>query len=120
MAAWNGAALAQSDIAFEAYSQATYTRQQKPACAALYTRPNRLLPQRDTGYTFTSTIFLGARAGDAELYFNPEFVSGAALSGLHGLGGFTNGENQRGTGSEIRGYRARAFVRHVWNLSGEL
>jgi len=120
IAAWNGAALAQSDIAFEAHAQATYIRQQKPAFDAPYSGANSLLPQREKGYTFTSTIFLGARAGDTEFYFNPEFVSGAALSGLHGLGGFTNGENQRGTGSEIRGYRARAFVRHVWNLSGEL
>ncbi len=120
LAACSYAALARSDPAFEAHAQATYIRQYKPSFLASYTGPNSLLPERERGWTFTSTIFLGARAGDTEFYFNPEFVSGVALSELHGLGGFTNGENQRGTGAQIRGYRARAFVRHAWNLSGEL
>ena len=115
--AWS-AALAQSDPAFEVHAQATYVRQQKPAFDAAYSGTNSLQPQREKGYTFTSTIFLAARAGDTEFYFNPEFVSGVPLSDLHGLGGMTNGENQRGTGSEIGGYRARAFVRHTWNLGG--
>jgi hypothetical protein len=118
LAAWSRAVLAQSDPAFEVHAQTTYIRQQKPAFDAPYSGTNSLLPQREKGYTFTATIFLAARAGDTEFYFNPEFVSGVPLSDLHGLGGMTNGENQRGTGSEIRGYRARAFVRHTWNVGG--
>ena len=105
---------------FEVHAQATYVRQFKPSFEAPYTGPKSLLPQREYGYSFTGTIFIGARLGnDWEAYFNPEFVQGSALSELQGLGGFTNGENQRTAKGEIQGYSARAFVRKTWNLSGE-
>ena len=105
---------------FEVHAQATYVRQLKPSFEAPYTGPKSLLPQREYGYSFTGTIFIGARLGNGwEAYFNPEFVQGSALSELQGLGGFTNGENQRTAKGEIHGYSARAFVRKTWNLSGE-
>lgn len=106
------------ESAVEAHAQATYIRQLKPAMPAAYSGTNSLRPAREWGYTFTSTLFLGARLGETELYFNPEFVQGVPLSGLHGLGGFTNGEQQRTAGPEISGYRARLFARHTWNLGG--
>src|SRR5436190_2232575 len=80
---------------------------------APYSGTNSLLSRRELSYTFTSTLFLGARLGDTELYFNPEFVQGVPFSGLHGLGGFSNGEAQRGAGPQLRGYRARLFARHT-------
>jgi high affinity Mn2+ porin len=111
-------ALAQEEAAFEVHGQATYIRQYKPSFPASYTGPNSLRPERERGYTLTSTVFLGARLGDTELYLNPEFVAGVPLSELHGLGGFTDGENQRGAGERIRSYRARLFLRQTWNLGG--
>jgi high affinity Mn2+ porin len=109
-----------ADSGFEVHSQVTYLRQFKPAFDAPYTGPKSLLPEREYGYSFTATIFLGARFGNGwEAYFNPEFVQGRALSELQGLGGFTNGENQRTSKGDIQGYRARAYVRKVWNLGGE-
>src|SRR6266446_4023513 len=83
---------------FEAHAQATYIRQFKPSIPAPYSGTNSLRMERELSYTFTGTLFLGTRVGDTEFYLNPEAVQGVPLSGLHGLGGFTNGEVQRGVG----------------------
>lgn len=115
----SGAALADDDAAFEAHAQATYIRQYKPSFPSAYSGQNSLRPDRERGYTFTSTLFLGVRLGETELYINPEFIAALPLSELHGLGGFANGEYQRGASRQLNGYRARAFVRHTWNLGGE-
>ena len=104
--------------AIEAHAQATYVRQFKPSMASPYSGANSLRAEREWGYTFTTTLFLAARAGDTEVYFNPEAVQGAPLSGLHGLGGFTNGEAQRGASGTLKAYQARLFARHTWNLGG--
>lgn len=117
LAAWG----VRAEPGFEAHAQTTYVRQFKPAFEAPYTGPKSLLPQREYGYSFSATLFLGARLGDGwEAYFNPEFVQGEALSGLQGLGGFTNGENQRTSSGELQGYSARAFVRKTWNLGPDV
>src|SRR3954464_622273 len=108
-----------AELPFEVHGQATYVRQYKPAMHSPYAGEHSLRGEREWGYTFTSTLFLGARFGDTELYFNPEAVQGVPFSGLHGLGGFTNGEAQRGAGPDIIFYRARLFARHTWNLGGE-
>src|SRR5579871_6067274 len=105
--------------ALELHGQATYIRQYKPSFSVPYDGTNSLLSRRELSYTFTGTLFLGARLGDTELYFNPEFIQAVPFSGLHGLGGFSNGETQRGSGPQLRGYRARLFARHTWNLSGD-
>lgn len=103
------------------HGQTTYVRQLKPAFAAPYSGPRSLEAARLYGYSFTATIFFGARIGDGwEAYFNPEFVQGRPLSRMQGLGGFNNGESQRTAGPELRGYRARVFVRKTWNVGGEL
>jgi len=110
----------EKDGVFEVHGQATYIRQYKPAFDAAYSGPNSLRTEREYGYSFTTTLFLAAHFNALELYFNPEAIRAASLSDLHGLGGFTNGENQRGAGSELKAYRARLFGRYTWNLGGEL
>lgn len=113
-------AAAQGEPALEWHGQATYARQAKPPFDAAYSGPKSLAAQRAYGYSFTSTLFFGARLGEGwEAYFDPEFVQGRPLSGLQGLGGFTNGESQRTAGPHLGGYRARAFVRKTWNLGGD-
>src|SRR5207244_6773710 len=93
----------------------------KSSFRAGYSGPHSLDPDRAWSYTLTGTLFFGARLGGAtELYFNPEFVQGLAFSELLGTGGFTNGEIQRTTGQQLRGYRARLFARHTCNLDGEI
>src|SRR6266478_4519422 len=109
------------ESALDVHGQATYIRQYKPSFPAAYSGPHSLDAERAWSYTLTGTLFFGARLGDAtELYFNPEFVQGFAFSQLQGTGGFTNGEIQRTTGQQLRGYRARLFARHTWNLGGEI
>lgn len=106
---------------FEWHAQATYLRQWKPAFSSPYEAANSLRAGHESSYTFTSTLYLGARLpGGTELYFNPEAVQTIAFSGLHGLGGFANGEFQRGGAGTLKVYRARLFLRHAWNLSGEI
>ena len=112
---------AEEDTAFELHAQGTYLRQFKPAFRSPYEGANSLRGAREASYTFTGTLYLGWRLGPGtEVYFNPEGVEGVPLSGLHGLGGFTNGEVQRGVGPDLRVYRARLFVRRTWNIRGEL
>jgi high affinity Mn2+ porin len=102
------------------HAQSTYIWQLKPSFPAAYTGPNSLLPQRETGYSFSGTLAFGLRAWDGgELYFDPEVVQGKAFSGLHGLGGTVNGELQKTAGTSPTFYRARLFLRQTWNLGGE-
>src|SRR5262249_29195447 len=101
------------DTAFEAHAQTTYINQVKPGFRSPYEGANSLIGRREVTYSWTATLYLGARlANGTELYFNPEWVQSNPLSGLHGVGGFTNGEYQRGSGRTIKGYRARLFLRH--------
>lgn len=102
-----------------AYFQATYVYQRHGSFRALYTGPNSLSPNHEKGYSFSATAYLGWRLGpNTELYFNPEVVEAVALSRLTGLGGLTNGENQKTAGPTPTVYRARLFVRQAWGFGG--
>lgn len=102
------------------HAQGTYIWQLKPSFPAAYTGPESLLPQRETGYSFSGTAALGLRVWDGgELYFDPEVVQGKAFSGLHGLAGMSNGEQQKTSGTNPTFYRARLFLRQTWNLGGD-
>ncbi len=99
--------------------QSTYIWQRKPAFDALYTGPHSLLPINETGYTLTGTLYLGLRPwAGAELFFNPEAIQSISLSNLQGLGGLTNGENQRGSQATPSLYAARFFLRQTVDLGG--
>lgn len=106
--------------AWDARAQATYLWQQKPSFRAAYSGPNSLSTQKEKAYTFSSTAYLGWRpASGLEVWFNPEVVQGVAFSGLHGLGGFPNGEQQKVSGPNPTFYRSRLFLRKTWALGGE-
>lgn len=114
-------AIVAADATFESHAQATYVRQFKPGFRSPYEGVNSLRGARDASYTFSGTLFFGTRlASGTELYFNPEAIQANPFSGLHGVGGFTNGEFQRGAGATLKAYRARLFLRHAWNISGEV
>lgn len=105
---------------FETHVQSTFARQYKPAFSSPYSGPKSLGAARAGSYSFTATVFLGARVGDGfELYFNPEITQGVPFSQLQGTGGFTNGELARTSGPEPTLYSARFFARKTWNLGGE-
>jgi hypothetical protein len=104
----------------EVYGQATYIYQRKSAFSAAYTGENSLTPLAARSYSLTGTLFLGAKLTDTlEAYFNPEVAQGEPFSGLHGLGGFPNGEIARTSGPTLKLYSARAFLRKTWNMGGE-
>ena len=114
------AAMAQADYEqWNAKFQATYVWQRKAAFDAPYSGTNSLAAARQKSYSFTATAAFGVRPwSGGELYFNPEVAQGIPLSGLTGLGGFTNGEIARTAGSNPTFYRARLFLRQTWGFGG--
>jgi hypothetical protein len=115
--AWLARALRPED--WNANFQTTYIWQMHPAFSAAYDGLHSLRSQRETGYTLTATLFLGHRLWrGAELFFNPEMIQTVDLSDLHGLGGLSNGENQKTGGPTARLYSARAFLRQTIRLGG--
>lgn len=106
--------------AWNVHFQATYIWQKKPSFSAPYTGVNSLSPLTEKSYSFSSTAALGWRPWTGgELYINPELVQGVPLSGLTGLGGMTNGEQQKTGGPNPTLYRARLFLRQTWALGGQ-
>jgi hypothetical protein len=102
------------------HGQTTYINQRYNNFNASYSGPNSLNTQKSMSYTWSGTLFMGARlAPNTDVYFNPEVISGTPFSGLVGLGGFTNGEGSKATGAQAKFYSARAFVRHTINQEGD-
>lgn len=102
---------------WQAKGQATYIWQKTPGFPADYSGQNSLSAKHERGYTFTTTAYLGMRPWqEGELYLNIEAGQGDPLSGLTGLGGFSNGEATRVSGTSPRAYRQRLFVRQTWGL----
>jgi high affinity Mn2+ porin len=107
---------------FIAGFQSTYIWQHKPTMAAAYTLPdtNSLQQQAETGYTLSATLYLGARPWqNTEIFINPEVIQTINISDLHGLGGMSNSENQKGGKATPTLYLARAFVRQTISLGGQ-
>ncbi|MBU3602902.1 carbohydrate porin [Polynucleobacter sp. AP-Kaivos-20-H2] len=101
------------------HGQTTYINQRYNAFNSPYQGQNSLLPDKSMSYTWSGTLFFGARvASDTDIYFNPEVVSGVPFSGLTGLGGPTNGEATRAQGAQAHFYSARAFLRQTINQEG--
>ena len=89
--------------------QATYVGQKSKNFRSAYSDKNSLNADGESAYTFTSTAFLGARLWKgAEAYLNIEAGQGDAMSGLTGLGGFSNGEATRVSGQHHQGPTASA------------
>src|SRR5262249_18522301 len=104
---------------FDVHGQATYVWQRKYAFEAPYSGPHSLSPEREKSYSFTATASLGFRPWrDGEIFLDPEVAQGVPLSGLTGLGGFSNGEIARTAGPNPKLYRARLFLRQTWNQGG--
>ena len=101
------------------HGQTTYINQRYNSFNSPYQGMNSLLPDKSMSYTWSGTLFLGARLFEnTDIYFNPEVVSGVPFSGLTGLGGPTNGEATRAQGAQAHFYSARAFLRQTINQDG--
>jgi high affinity Mn2+ porin len=102
------------------HGQTTYINQRYNNFTSSYSGQNSLDSLKSMSYTWSGTLFFGARiAPNTDVYFNPEVVSGVPFSDLAGLGGFTNGEATKANGAQAKFYSARAFVRQTINQEGE-
>jgi high affinity Mn2+ porin len=101
-------------------AQTTYAWQRKPPFDALYSGRNSLSAGYEKSYTWTATLYAGTKTWwqGGEVYFNPELIQSVALSNLTGLGGLSNGENQKGSGPNPKIYNARLFLRQAWGFGG--
>ncbi len=107
------------DLPVNLHGQTTYINQRYNNFTSSYSGMNSMSAERAMSYTWSGTLFFGARlAPNTDVYFNPEVISGVAFSGLTGLGGFTNGEGSKAVGAQAKFYSARAFVRHTINQEG--
>ena len=98
--------------------QQTYIWQKKPSFNAPYTGANSLSTDPGHGYSSTVTAFFGYRPWQGgELYFDLEMIQSVPLSGLHGLGGLTNGEQQKTSGPNPTFYRARLDLKQTFGLA---
>jgi high affinity Mn2+ porin len=102
------------------HGQTTYINQRYNNFTSSYSGQNSLSELKSMSYTWSGTLFFGARlAPNTDIYFNPEVVSGVPFSGLVGLGGFSNGEATKASGAQAHFYSARAFVRQTINQEGD-
>ena len=107
------------------HGQSTYIVQQKNNFYSSYNGQNSLLNATEgngeKSYTLSATLFLGAKLWQGgELFYNPEMFEGVPFGGqLTGLGGFQNGELQKGAFAPPVYYTARAFFRQIIGLGGE-
>jgi hypothetical protein len=102
------------------HGQTTYINQRYNNFTSSYSGMRSLSNDKAMSYTWSGTLFLGARiAPDTDIYFNPEVISGVPFSNLNGLGGFTNGEATKANGAQAKFYSARAFARHTINQEGD-
>ena len=102
------------------HGQTTYINQRYNNFTSSYSGQNSLSAFKSMSYTWSGTLFFGARlAPNTDVYFNPEVISGVPFSDLSGLGGFTNGEATKANGAQAKFYSARAFLRHTINQDGD-
>lgn len=102
------------------HGQTTYINQRYNNFTSSYSGENSLSSLKSMSYTWSGTLFFGARlAPNTDIYFNPEVVSGVPFSDLVGLGGFSNGEATKAAGLNAKFYSARAFLRQTINQEGE-
>jgi high affinity Mn2+ porin len=102
------------------HGQTTFIAQGYPSIRSPYEGANSLPGGGQGRETLTADAFLGWRLWDGgELYFNPELAQGFGLDTTLGLGGFSNGEAQKG-GTEFPKFRPqRYFFRQTFGLGGE-
>jgi hypothetical protein len=106
---------------FAVHGQTTYIWQRKPAFRSPYAGSNSLTGAPEKSYSSSATFDLGLRPWrGAEIHLNPEMLQGVSFSGLHGLGGLSNGELAKSTSANPAVYLARAFVRQTWNLNDQV
>ena len=102
------------------HGQSTFVEQGHGGFRSPYQTDNSLRGGGQGRETFSLTGSLGLRLWyGGELYINPEVFQGFGLASTHGLGGFSNGEAQKGGSVEPIIYIARAYYKHTFGYGGE-
>ena len=102
------------------HAQTTFILQGYPGFRSPYQGQNSLPGGGMARETWTNTAFLGWRLWEGgEFYFNPELAQGFGLASTLGLGGFSNGEAQKGGAPYPRLRAQRYFFRQTFGLGGE-
>jgi high affinity Mn2+ porin len=114
------------DETWNFYGQSTYISQWMNAFPALYTNlngsPNSLKPNAQNSFSWTATLFFGAKVWDGgEIYAVPEVVGELPLSGLKGLGGDIQNFELQKAGSEVPIiYLARGYFKQSFDMGGDI
>lgn len=114
------------DERWNAYGQATYISQWKPAFPAAYTNlngtPNSLSPDAEHTFTATVTPYFGLKAWQGgEIYLAPEMIAEMPLSDLKGLGGgIQNFELQKSGAPSATWYKSRFYLKQSFNFGGNI
>ena len=77
------------------YFQATSVGQFHPSFPSPYMGPLSLVGYPEKDVSLTSTLFLGWRWRNTQVYFDPEVAGGRGFSGTNGIANFSNGEITR-------------------------
>jgi high affinity Mn2+ porin len=108
------------DRGWSMHGQATFVWQGYGPIRSPYSGANSLPAGGQGRETISATPAIGVLLlPGTEFHFNPEIFQGFGLASTHGLGGFSNGEAQKGGSLEPKAYVARAFFRHTIGLGGE-
>jgi high affinity Mn2+ porin len=111
-----------TDNYYNAHIQFTYISTWKSHFSNPYENENSLKNKGDLSRSYTGTVtgYLGIKPfQNTEIYLNPEAFIGTPFSNLKGMGGFPNGELQKGTEIPAIYYPARFFIRQTFNLGGD-
>ncbi|MBR1222290.1 carbohydrate porin [Bradyrhizobium sp. U87765 SZCCT0131] len=102
------------------HGQTTFIVQGYPSIRSPYEGASSLPRGGQARETLTMDAFLGWRLWDGgEVYFNPELAQGFGLNGTLGIGGFPNGEAQKG-GADYPKFRPQRYIfRQTFGLGGE-
>ena len=129
--AHSGPAIAEDDVAPPAavnpetqawnfHGQGTVVVQGNAPFRSPYEGDNSLRSRGETKETVSATGALGLRLwSGGELYIDAEAFQGFGLARTHGLGGYSNGEAQKGGSLIPQYYIPRYFYRHTFGLGGE-
>ena len=72
--------------------------------------PLSLVGYGERDVSLTSTVFLGWKWHNTQVYFDPEVAGGRGFSGTKGMANFTNGEITRVASTTPKPYIARLYV----------
>ena len=95
---------------WNAYFQATSVGQHHGTFPSPYEGPLSLVGRTEKDVSLTSTVFLGWRHHNTQVYFNPEVAGGRGFSATNGIANFTNGEITRVAATAPKPYIARLYI----------